>query len=196
MGISLKQPEDLVWYVPEYGDNRIANPQDQARVLISPMSAMELNRFQAGIAAGNKKQALKRAQALIERVVSEKVQEAINFTVETPDGVVQPTNGPDLVAALRTVAAPGKELIDDIFEAIKDQSQAEDGILKKSDSRCESSPAETTPSYREAAPGVVDPATQTSPTKNVGGSGTATGEATQTNSTTRHTAPTVAHGPN
>jgi len=133
--------DDWVEYIPDIGDNRLL--PDPMSVEIQAMSTAEYKAVQR--AWGPKlqgKQAIGRAQRMVEKIVRERVRGVKLCTVDnhTTGETFALETGEDLLAY-----APAS-LIDDIFEAITNASHLSAGLRKNLQRQSASSSQEIPPS--------------------------------------------------
>ena len=130
----IKHIDTATWYVPDIGDNR-EDPEPFA-VLLSPLSGAEMRKLeQAGMQNVTKGRGqvnfYKRLQDIQERIIKDRVQEVMNYSIVRPNGEsFSPSNGEELLEAVLLVGASEAEVIDDIVEALKDTSKIDEGVLK------------------------------------------------------------------
>jgi hypothetical protein len=115
--------EDLILYVPELGDNRDLDEKDQVSCELLPMTGEELRAYQrvmVGVKPGSS-QALKKAEQVIKRIISERVVRIENYSdikggsIETGEELFQRGEPP---------------LIDELYEALSSISKLREGQRK------------------------------------------------------------------
>lgn len=142
--------EDRVEYVPDFLGNRNAaetwvesggeGPRAFFTVELLPMSSRDLNKLALkGFKGfgGNGDDAVRRSESIHARIFSKYVPTVSGLRLEGRDGKIEePTTGRTLFD-LSVGAAPyiREKLIENIIEALKDLSTAQEGDLKKLQSR-------------------------------------------------------------
>lgn len=128
----LSLEEDWVEWLPSIDGNR--DSEDPVSMELRPMSAEEYRAATRGIALGSGKQALARAQRVVQRIITERVRNVKNYSIGGPI-----VTGEDL-------AKRGEvDIVDEVFEALKNISVLGDGLKKKLTSPSDSLPTPTTP---------------------------------------------------
>lgn len=143
--ISIGEPagehEDGVWYAPDFGSNRDLPQADQAAVCIVPMSAREMQKLnQANIiksrskmsdpfASMQRREAAKREMVLRERVVG--VRNCWIYDRATKTEKRAETAEEFLDAVMKSTNAAVLSLLEDILNAIVNESTLEEGLAKK-----------------------------------------------------------------
>ena len=129
----VKRIEDSTWYVPDVEGNR--EDSDPFAVLLSPLSGAEMRRLeQSGMGKITKSKGqinfMKRAQEIQEKIISERVLEVKNYSIQDPDGeVFSPSNGEELIKAILFAPPSEGEILEDILEALKGSSKLDEGVL-------------------------------------------------------------------
>lgn len=155
MPLIVDQFDDWVTYVPEIGTNRLE--QEPMTVEIQCMSTAEYKSVQRKWGPKLQgKNALSRAQRMVEKIIRERVRNVrLCFVENHTTGERFPLeSGDDLIAH-----APAA-LVDDIFAAITDASHLSSGLKKNSSSLSDFSAAEIPPSR-----GIVKPAKEKAESK-------------------------------
>jgi len=156
--------EDTTTYVPDFRGNReLAEAWNEEgekpffSVELLPLSGRDLNKAngQAFRKVRGGHDLMRGAERLVQRIMSEYVPRVMDLSLETGPGAwVKPTDGAALYTAI-TRGVPGYgDIIDDIYEALKDNSRADEGDLKKLRPRSVSSTPD--PSLRDVAGDVRD----------------------------------------
>jgi hypothetical protein len=141
MSIEIMQfDEEAIWYAPDIGDNRQQCEDDRFAVLIKPATAQQLRRMEErhGKVTRGKMNFTRRYNAIRAEVISTCVLEIRNLFMMAAkvDGSRERREVKDPIELAKVAGEP---LLEDIMDAIKDQSLLEDGLLGKSDSPSASS---------------------------------------------------------
>jgi hypothetical protein len=142
--------EDLTRYVPDFRDNR-ERAEDGRKffwVDLMPLSGRDLNKA-TGIelrgTRGGGRDIIKRSERVVKRILSTYVPTVGGLRLETAPGeYVEPKTGKELHDLLMGGYAGFGDIIDEIYDALKDRSRAEEGDLKKLRQRSGSSEQPTT----------------------------------------------------
>lgn len=141
--------EDRVTYVPDFRDNRDRAEEWDGEgdrpffwVELLPLSGRDLNKASSRAFAKAKRDSdfIKGADRLVRRIIDEYVPAAGGLRLETaPGSFLSPASGKEVLDAVRDGCAALGDVVDDIFEALKDNAKAEAGDLKKLRRRSDSS---------------------------------------------------------
>ncbi len=152
--------DDAVWYVPDIGDNREQEEERQFMVLISPMNARDLRKAEegGGKLGKGKINFIRRHNAIRARVLTKCIHEVANCFFEEIRGGEKSRKMVLTSEALCKVA--GEDILEDIFGAIKDQSQLAEGLAKKSQAQSSSTVAQPKSSGLGAAQNATLPSSE------------------------------------
>lgn len=146
-------------YVVEFEDNRDRWKEDPTEAIVAdlePMTGREANQLdrELGNITGRKLNAAARAQKNLETVIERRVKALRGLVVVTRAGEeVAPRNGKELVAAFAQTAAVREigEIMDDLYEAVRDMSRLRDGLPEA----LRSQPAKSSETIDDSRDGVV-----------------------------------------
>ena len=112
--------EDEILYTPELGDNRDLEEADQIVCAVLPMTGEEIRAYQRAMVGvkPSSQQAMKKAENVIRRIISERVVEVLNYTDIRGEPI---TNGEQLFER----GEPA--LIDEVYEALSSISKLKRG---------------------------------------------------------------------
>lgn len=126
---------EAVWYTPDVEGNR--DDPDPFRVLLKPLSGaaqrlLEQGTLGAPIGKGQEVNFVARASRLQDRLVAEHVLEVVGYGLRGIDGsIIKPTNGTELVAAVKQAGASELAILEDIIDALQNASRLAEGVAKK-----------------------------------------------------------------
>ena len=151
MGIKFTLPaEEAVEYVPDFGDNRDRAAAGEAAMVVKllPMSGADHDKLHSSMMGGKRVSGtalIKRAQAFVKRLICEQVTEVEGYELCDQNGMVveRPSNGAELYRAIMLSPPAAGAIIDDIVDALKDQSSLTEGELGNLRRRSDSSPPKT-----------------------------------------------------
>jgi len=119
----MQEQEDSRTYIPELGGNRDLEESEQVSCEVLPMTGEELRAYQrtmVGVKPGSS-QALKKAEAVIKRIISERVVSIENYADIKGASI---TNGEELF--LRGEPP----MVDEVYAALSDISKLREGQRK------------------------------------------------------------------
>ena len=157
MGLVFEPPSDeLVWHTVDYADN--AEQENPLQVQIHTLSVAEYGaeerNVMGAIPRGGRKKAnfMAQAERLRARVLKKRVKAVRNAHERREDGNIHPIRTIEELLACANVPS---EVLDDIFEAIKEVSVLGAGELGKSDSPSASSATGTAKPKANGSGGVA-----------------------------------------
>ena len=119
----MEEQEDSRTYIPELGGNRDLDESEQVSCEVLPMTGEELRAYQRAMVGvkPNSAQALKKAEAIVKRIITERVVSFENY-----DDIhgVSIANGEELFAR----GEP--PMVDEIYIALSDISKLKEGQRK------------------------------------------------------------------
>lgn len=139
-----KAINNATWFYP---DGYAADEDTPFRVLLTPMTGADLRRLERdgfGHLTKKKVNLGEMIQARINKIISERVEKVEGYALLLKDvefahgkdldaeGYWWPVNGAELVQAVEWGSAGDIEVLDKIFEALKDNSVLEEGLEGKS----------------------------------------------------------------
>lgn len=193
--------EDVVTYVPDYDDNRerAAAGGKCFEVDIKPMSGADYERSHQAFFGGKKQKGgsyLRRAQKFVDRMVTENVVAVRGFEVEDSNGeiVATPDNSAELIKCIRMGDAAALAILEDIADAIKDESSLSAGELGNLRRQSASSASPTAPSEAGPASGAEDLSSRTETPSLMSASATESGTGKPATATPTHTAISTSPG--
>jgi len=115
--------EDEILYIPELGDNRELEAEEQIFCSVLPMTGEEIRAYQRTMVGvkPSSPQAMKKAEAVINRIISERVISIHNYSDIKGEPIV---NGEELFER----GEPA--LIDEVYEALSSISKLKRGLRK------------------------------------------------------------------
>ena len=115
--------EDEVYYIPELGDNRELEEEEQISCSLLPMTGEEIRAYQRAMVGvkPSSQQAMKKAEAVINRIITERVVSIDNYSDIKGNPIL---NGEELFER----GEPA--LIDEIYEALSSISRLKRGQRK------------------------------------------------------------------
>lgn len=129
---------EAVWYAPDIDDNR--EQEDPFCVLIEPMSVREFRAIEAETTRmimneARRKNGIRQDRDFgtdtMRKLITDRVKEVRGYVVQGARGTLEPKNGADLFDAILEGPATEYAILDDIAEALKNISKAEEGLLGK-----------------------------------------------------------------
>jgi len=142
--IQLQQDEDRVTYVPDYANNRdladewvrsgSVGPRAFFWVELLTLSGRDYNKISGRSfrkSRGGGIDFMAGAEALVRRIIKDYVPEVGGLSLQLREKTIAPKTGEELYDELTRGYQGLGEIIDDIFEALKDISKADAGDLKK-----------------------------------------------------------------
>jgi len=115
--------ENSVFYIPELGNNRDFEGIDQVYVELLPMTGEELRAYQrtmVGVKPGSA-QAIKKAEQIVKRIVSERVVEVTNYF---------DIKGNQIGTGEELFERGEPAMVDEIYEALSSISRLKEGQRK------------------------------------------------------------------
>ena len=119
----MEEQEDSRTYIPELGGNRDLEQDEQVSCEVLPMTGEELRAYQRAMVGvkPNSAQALKKAEAIVKRIITERVISLENYADIKGVSI---TNGEELFAR----GEP--PMVDEIYAALSDISKLKEGQRK------------------------------------------------------------------
>jgi len=115
--------EDEILYTPELGDNRELETEEQIYCSLLPMTGEEIRAYQKAMIGvkPSSPQAMKKAEAVIRRIITERVVSISNYS---------DIKGNPIVDGQELFERGEPALIDEIYEALSSISKLKRGVRK------------------------------------------------------------------